>query len=66
MIAVLQGGFGLVHVAAELPQQVRAEARVLVTAMIGAQLIAQASGHADWATALQQIVAQRARKHPVV
>lgn len=66
MIAVLQGGFGLAHVAAELPQQVRPEARVLFAAMIGAQLLAQASGHDDWATALQQVVAQRARKHPVV
>lgn len=39
----------------------RDEARVLFAAMIGAQLLAQASNHADWATDLQQAVARRAR-----
>jgi TetR/AcrR family transcriptional repressor of nem operon len=42
----------------EIPE----EAQILFAAMIGAQLLAQASDNADWATALQQAVRRRARK----
>lgn len=38
------------------------ETQVLFAAMIGAQLLAQASGHADWATALQKSVLRWATK----
>lgn len=38
------------------------EAQVMFAAMIGAQLLAQASDKAGWATALQQAVTRRARK----
>jgi len=41
------------------------ERQILFAAMIGAQLLAQASGHADWATALQKTVLRWATKeHP--
>jgi len=38
------------------------EAQLMFAAMVGAQLLAQASGHAAWANALKQTVVRRARQ----
>lgn len=60
-VAALLSGF-VTHTATDDDPEAREEAQVLFAAMIGAQLLAQASEGADWATALQQAVTRRARK----
>lgn len=44
--------------------ETRQEAQIMFAAMIGAQFLARASAHAEWATALQQAVTRRAATPP--
>ncbi|MBB1492520.1 MULTISPECIES: TetR/AcrR family transcriptional regulator [unclassified Paracoccus (in: a-proteobacteria)] len=60
-VEVLLSGFLSQTGTSEHPE-IPEEAQILFAAMIGAQLLAQASDNADWATALRQAVRRRARK----
>ena len=64
-VAALLSGF-VGHAVSDESPEAAEDAQVLFAAMIGAQLLAQASGHADWAIALQQAVTRRAQRHPEV
>lgn len=60
-VQTLLSGF-LARASSDEDLESREEAQVMFAAMIGAQLLAQATDRADWATTLQQAVMRRAKR----